>query len=110
MFLVILSHDDSFLQINSAFCATALPICKILQCPGDFSIEALINILQMLMNQVTQQLSMSLSSLCRQGFGKEQEGDQLHAMQQIWGGREHKYFTLRVEIPFMASFHQKERS
>ena len=77
MFLVFLSHDDSFLKINSAFCTTALPICKTLLSPGDFSMEALINILQMLMNQVTQQLSASLSSLCRQGFGKgkEQEGD-----------------------------------
>lgn len=34
------------------------------------------------MNRVSQQHSMPLSSLCRQGFGKEQEGDQLYAMQQ----------------------------
>lgn len=85
MFLIFLSHDDSFQQINSAFCVTALPICKILQSLGDFSVEALINILQMLMSQVTQQLSTSLSLLCKEGFGKvkEQESDQLHAMQQI---------------------------
>jgi len=110
MFLVFLSHDNSFLQINSVFCATALPICKILQPPGDSSMEALINILQMLMNQVTQQLSTSLSSLRRQGVSKEQEGDQLHAMQKIWGAKEHKSFTSRVEIRFIASFQQKERS
>lgn len=43
--------------------------------------EALINILQMLMNQVIQQHSTSVFSLCRQGFGKgkEQESEQVHA-------------------------------
>lgn len=81
MFLVFLSHHDSFLQSISAFCATALPVCKILLSPRDFSVEALINILQMLMNQVIQQLSTSMFSLCRQGFGKgqEQESEQLYA-------------------------------
>lgn len=34
------------------------------------------------MDRVTQQPSMPLSSLRRQDFGKEQEGDQLYAMQQ----------------------------
>lgn len=58
----------------------------------------------MLVNQVTQQFSTSLFSLCRQGFGKEQEGDQLHAVQQT-GGKQQKSFVLKVEIPFVAFFH-----
>lgn len=60
-------------------------------------------------NESSQQLSTSLSSLCRQDFGKgeEQEGS-CHAAN--WeGGREHRSFTLTVEILFIASFHQKER-
>lgn len=43
--------------------------------------EAVINILQVLMNQVIQLFSTSVFSLCRQGFGegKEQESEQFHA-------------------------------
>lgn len=58
------------------------PHLKNIAVPCGFNMEALINILQRRMNRVSQQHSMPLSSLCRQRFGKEQEGDQLYAMKQ----------------------------
>lgn len=58
------------------------PHLKNIAVPWGLNMEALINILQRRTNQLSQQHGMPLSSLCRQGFGKEQEGDQLYAMQQ----------------------------
>lgn len=82
-FLVFLSHDDSFLRINSAFCATA-PYLQNIAVPWGFLYGSSNKYFT---NANDWGHPTSLSLLCRQGFGKgkEQEGDQLHAMQQIAG-------------------------